>query len=265
MNNQIWSWVLTTIGLAGFFLAGKKIWWCWYVNIFNQILWLTYSIVTQQWGFLVGTVAYTIVFTKNAIEWTKNRDENGSLMNIIAYWRPYRWYAQRKARKYHRAWQKNSQPIGTIESIRETEDGIIANMSILVEETRKKLQEDLFQGWKAQTILRNPNLDLLQFKKQLSEDLEKTDGEDPLKAELFRKTLEAMRLYREAPKKLTEMDASNAVEDLKRQFLEKAKDAKVVILPVCDHEWDLYTVSQPEVGTWQFFRCVKCHAEKGVD
>lgn len=70
MNNQIWSWVLSVIGLAGFFLSGKKIWWAWYVNIANQAIWLAYSIVTEQWGFLVATVAYFVVFTKNAIAWT---------------------------------------------------------------------------------------------------------------------------------------------------------------------------------------------------
>lgn len=69
---QIWSWVLTIIGLIGFYLAGRKVWWCWYVNIANQILWATYSFVTEQWGFLVGVFAYTAIFTKNAIEWTKD-------------------------------------------------------------------------------------------------------------------------------------------------------------------------------------------------
>ena len=73
MNGQLWSWILTAIGLAGFFLAGKKIWWAWYVNIANQAVWLTYSLVTHQWGFLVGVVAYTIIFTKNAVSWTKDR------------------------------------------------------------------------------------------------------------------------------------------------------------------------------------------------
>jgi hypothetical protein len=83
-----WSWALTVIGLAGFFLAGKKIWWAWYVNIANQGVWLAYALVTEQWGFLVGVVAYTIVFTKNAISWTKEHkgksmsdDDNTQYMN----------------------------------------------------------------------------------------------------------------------------------------------------------------------------------------
>jgi hypothetical protein len=75
MSGQFWSWILTAIGLAGFFLAGRKVWWCWYINIFNQAIWLAYSVVTHQWGFLVGVVAYTIVFTKNAVKWTKERNQ----------------------------------------------------------------------------------------------------------------------------------------------------------------------------------------------
>lgn len=77
MNYQIWSGVLTAIGLAGFFLAGKKIWWAWYVNIANQAIWAVYSILSEQWPFLVGVVAYTVIFTKNAIAWTKEHKEGG--------------------------------------------------------------------------------------------------------------------------------------------------------------------------------------------
>lgn len=72
MDNQIWSWLLTIVGLAGFILAGRKIWWCWYINIACQALWFTYAIVTEQYGFIVASIAYTIVFTKNAISWTKD-------------------------------------------------------------------------------------------------------------------------------------------------------------------------------------------------
>lgn len=65
------DWVVMAVGILGFYLAGKKIWWAWYVNIFNQILWTVYAILFQQWGFLAGTVFYMIVFIKNAIQWTK--------------------------------------------------------------------------------------------------------------------------------------------------------------------------------------------------
>lgn len=66
-----WSWILSAVGLLGFFLAGSKVWWAWYVNIFNQVIWTAYAIITQQWGFLVGTAFYFVVFIRNAVKWTK--------------------------------------------------------------------------------------------------------------------------------------------------------------------------------------------------
>lgn len=71
MGGQMWSWALSAVGILGFLLAGRKIWWAWYVNIANQALWLTYSLITEQWGFLLATAVYTFVFTRNAVLWTR--------------------------------------------------------------------------------------------------------------------------------------------------------------------------------------------------
>lgn len=68
-----WNYIVTAVGLVGFYLAGKKVWWCWYVNIFNQVLWFVYGWTTGQWGFVLGTVFYTVVFCRNAVVWTKER------------------------------------------------------------------------------------------------------------------------------------------------------------------------------------------------
>lgn len=78
---MIWSIVLTAIGLAGFVLAGKKVWWCWYVNIANQVLWATYAVVTEQWGFLASAAVYTWVFAGNARQWTRDRSKEKPAMN----------------------------------------------------------------------------------------------------------------------------------------------------------------------------------------
>lgn len=69
--SPLWSWLLGTVGLLGFYLAGRRIWWAWYVNIANQVVWFAYSIVTNQLGFLVTTFFYFAVFSKNAHSWTK--------------------------------------------------------------------------------------------------------------------------------------------------------------------------------------------------
>lgn len=70
---MIWSWVLTLMGVTCFYLAGRKVWWAWYVGLVTQIVWLGYSVVTEQWGFLVGVALYSWVYTKNAIDWTSER------------------------------------------------------------------------------------------------------------------------------------------------------------------------------------------------
>lgn len=78
MDNQLWSWILTAVGLAGFILAGKKVWWCWYVNLGCQVLWFTYAIVTEQYGFIVASIAYSVVFYRNAVKWTKEHKQSVS-------------------------------------------------------------------------------------------------------------------------------------------------------------------------------------------
>lgn len=75
METHIWSLVLTAIGILGFWLAGQKVWWAWYVNIANQILWFAYALITKQYGFILASIFYTIVFGKNAYQWTVARKE----------------------------------------------------------------------------------------------------------------------------------------------------------------------------------------------
>lgn len=71
MDSQVWSWILTAVGLTGFWFVGKKIWWSWYINLACQALWFTYAIISQQYGFIVAALFYSIIFGKNAIAWTK--------------------------------------------------------------------------------------------------------------------------------------------------------------------------------------------------
>ena len=73
MSGEVFSWVVTIVGLIGFELAGRKVWWAWYVGIAGQATWLAYSLITEQWGFLVGVVLYTFVYSGNAWRWTRER------------------------------------------------------------------------------------------------------------------------------------------------------------------------------------------------
>lgn len=69
--NPLWSWVLTLMGVTCFWLAGRKVWWAWYVGLATQTVWAAYSIATQQWGFLVGCAFYTWVYVTNTVRWTR--------------------------------------------------------------------------------------------------------------------------------------------------------------------------------------------------
>jgi hypothetical protein len=72
INVQILTWIMTTVGFAGFIFAGKKEWWAWYINMACQILWFVYALATGQPAFLVFAVAYFVIFARNAYLWTKD-------------------------------------------------------------------------------------------------------------------------------------------------------------------------------------------------
>lgn len=71
MDAQTLSWVVTAIGISGFFLAGRKVWWCWYLNIACQVLWALYAFVSDTPAFYVASAFYVVVFSINAIKWTR--------------------------------------------------------------------------------------------------------------------------------------------------------------------------------------------------
>jgi hypothetical protein len=70
-NGQILSWIVGAVGLIGFYFAGKRVWWSWYINILCQGLWISYALVTGQPAFLVTAAVYSVIFGLNAYKWTK--------------------------------------------------------------------------------------------------------------------------------------------------------------------------------------------------
>lgn len=118
MSDQYWGWILSIIGLVGFYLAGKKVWWCWYVNIANQVLWAAYALITDQLGFLLGTAGYLFVFVKNAYTWT--RDRHKPELNRV---------------------------VGRVLSMEAKADGLYVTGEIHDDETMKLIQGDVIQGF----------------------------------------------------------------------------------------------------------------------
>ena len=71
-----WSYLLAAIGVAGIFFVGRKTIWGWLVLLFNEVLWIAYALVTNQYGFILSAIAYAAVYIKSYILW-KRESEKG--------------------------------------------------------------------------------------------------------------------------------------------------------------------------------------------
>lgn len=88
VNDQVWPIVVSIVGVVGFWLAGKRVWWSWWLNLANQALWTVLAVVTQQWGFFIGIVIYTPIFLRNAIVWTREHGQDKTYVRIANRDRP---------------------------------------------------------------------------------------------------------------------------------------------------------------------------------
>jgi hypothetical protein len=70
---QYWSWVLAIIGVAGIYFVGRKTIWGWLVLLFNEGLWITYALITDQYGFIFSALAYAIVYIRSYVHWSKDK------------------------------------------------------------------------------------------------------------------------------------------------------------------------------------------------
>lgn len=64
-----WSAFLTIVGVTGMYFVGQKKRFGFLINLVNQVFWLTYAIVTQQWGFIPASLLWGIVFFRNYVAW----------------------------------------------------------------------------------------------------------------------------------------------------------------------------------------------------
>lgn len=73
MTGLIWSVGLAAVGILGIYLAGRKNLWGWAVGFGAQALWITYGIISAQYGFILSGVAYGIVYGRNWVRWRNER------------------------------------------------------------------------------------------------------------------------------------------------------------------------------------------------
>jgi len=64
-----WSWLLTAVGVTGLWIAGSKRRLGWGIGISAQVLWVSYAVATQQWGFIASALAYGFVYVRNWRAW----------------------------------------------------------------------------------------------------------------------------------------------------------------------------------------------------
>lgn len=69
-----WSWILTAIGCTGIWLAGRNDPRGWLLGVCAQVVWMTYAIVTKQYGFCVSAVFYGYFQGKNYLKWKRRED-----------------------------------------------------------------------------------------------------------------------------------------------------------------------------------------------
>jgi hypothetical protein len=66
---QIWPWVLSAVSLTGFWFVGKKIRAGWLINLSGEVLWLTWSVLYHQYGFIMSVVPFTFIYALNWHRW----------------------------------------------------------------------------------------------------------------------------------------------------------------------------------------------------
>jgi hypothetical protein len=67
----MWSYVLAAIGVTGIFFVGRKTIWGWFVLLFNEVLWIAYALITNQYGFILSAIAYAVVYIKSYMLWRR--------------------------------------------------------------------------------------------------------------------------------------------------------------------------------------------------
>jgi hypothetical protein len=75
VNHWAWGLILDSVTFVGVFLLAHKHRIGWIMSVFAQLVWMTYAISTQQWGFIPGILAYTTVSIHGYVYWTDHSEQ----------------------------------------------------------------------------------------------------------------------------------------------------------------------------------------------
>jgi len=76
---QIMPWIMSAITIWMTVLAGNRHRSAWLIGLANQALWLSWIILTANWGLLPMNIALWIVYARNHMRWSADR-EKGSVV-----------------------------------------------------------------------------------------------------------------------------------------------------------------------------------------
>jgi hypothetical protein len=69
MTELQWSWVLAAMGISGMYFVGKKRWEAFLWLMVMECLWIVFALQTKTYGFIVGSIAYIVVYMRNVKAW----------------------------------------------------------------------------------------------------------------------------------------------------------------------------------------------------
>lgn len=72
---MLWSVVLAVVGVLGLYLTTRKMAAGYAVGVGVQVLWITYAVVTAQYGFIFSALAFGAVNYLGFVRWTREKRE----------------------------------------------------------------------------------------------------------------------------------------------------------------------------------------------
>lgn len=81
MSDQLWSWLLAVVGVSGIYFVGRKTIWGWIVLFINEVLWIGYALVTEQYGFIFAALAYMAVYVRSYRSWRREPEVQEEIPN----------------------------------------------------------------------------------------------------------------------------------------------------------------------------------------
>jgi len=74
MTELQWSWLLACMGVSGMYFVGKKRWEAFLWLIVMECLWIIFALQTKTYGFILGSLAYMAVYSKNLRLWKQDKN-----------------------------------------------------------------------------------------------------------------------------------------------------------------------------------------------